>query len=89
MKGAEEMIENGVVTLPVDEYDKLVSRATKYSVLLNGLLRNTDLAYDGKNLIFNHDFIGGMIRALDGHLYSARVMELKQELKRKEAENDD
>lgn len=83
------MIENGVVTIPAEEYTKLVNKATKYSVLRDGLIRNADLSYDGADLSFDYSIVRGFLRSLDGHLYSARVMELKQELKRKEAENDD
>ena len=81
------MNENGFVNISVDEYNKLVNNATKYRVLLNGLLRNSELAYNGKGLDFDHCHISSLIRALDGSLYSARVYELKQESKRKEAEN--
>lgn len=73
------MIENGVVTLPVEEYDKLVSMAMKYSVLRDGLIRNADLSYNGKDLEFDHCPICALLRSIDGHLYSARVFELKRE----------
>lgn len=83
------MNENGYVNISVDEYNRLANNATKYRVLLNGLLRNSELAYNGKDLDFDHCPISALLRAIDGHLYSARVFELKSEIKRREAELDD
>ena len=83
------MNENGSVNISVEGYNKLVNNAMKYRVLFDGIIKSTDLDYTGMELIFDTLFIRTLVKVLDGHLYSARVMELKQELKRKGAENDD
>lgn len=80
------MIENGVVTLPVEEYNRLSNRATKYGVLINAMLGNACLDYDGE-LEFNETITRGVIRALDGRLYSARLYEVKREQENRRAEN--
>lgn len=82
------MNESGYVTLPVEEYTKLATKSTKYSVLINALIRNTVLGYNGE-LHYDATVITGVLRALDGHLYSARIYELKQEDKRREEERAD
>lgn len=70
------------VTIPLEDYERLIIVADRYDKLINALMRSAELGYRGKEIYFNRETTGEIVRVLESDLY----FELLEKLQAKEEE---
>lgn len=75
-------VSNERVTIPLEDYERLIIVADRYDKLINALMRSAELGYRGKEIYFDNATIGDIVRVLESDLY----FELLEKLQAKEEE---
>jgi hypothetical protein len=75
------------VTIHKEEYAELLILEEKYTRLLDAILENSSLGWDGESIAFSHSIIDMFLRMFEPSNHYATITRLQRQKEQEEKEN--